>query len=174
MSASEPAQAAPVTEETQPLPSTLFNGEECTLQTTSIPVVTVSTTHNDEVYSFSSVVLPEKETNEMLTAGELSMSAKAAGLTADINALASNEPIEDAWAFDTVSLDKLNDTNFWKSWQDAKSEEGDMVFASVFDGHRGYQVANICSRVVHACLARAIAKLEKRTPEEMKRVISET
>ena len=103
----------------------------------------------------------------------------------DTNVLGANAACEDRHAIDLIRKDELgvllaeteNEKSYWEKWfgvrtsilspksiegdQPGKAKEGDgrkdLVMFSVFDGHSGWAVSHLLHKLLHPCLAYAIA-----------------
>lgn len=80
----------------------------------------------------------------------------------DRNWLGSNEPCEDRMASDLIPRDTLPEAPKQRSTNAAGTKEGsgDLVFASVLDGHAGDATSILLSSVLHPTLSVALAGLQ--------------
>lgn len=191
-----PAEAA------QPIvKTTMFNGWNATLQTHQAPAVKVKFNlgpwGKTTPYTYDCLLLSPGEAEKKLTQNQRQLAFNRAGnplWRLDINTLPSNTVMEDSHAFDVISKTDLpallEAGSFWKQWYDvrtkilgdhrgvqSKAGDGgkDLIMASVFDGHGGAQVAELCGKALHACIARAIAQNTcAERPKEVPSVLIET
>lgn len=79
----------------------------------------------------------------------------------DRNWLGSNEPCEDRMASDLIPRDTLPGASKRQSTASGQSEgSGDLVFASVLDGHAGDATSILLSSVLHPTLSMTLAGLQ--------------
>ncbi|ORX38042.1 phosphatase 2C-like domain-containing protein [Kockovaella imperatae] len=122
------------------------------------------------------ILVSKEQFNATLKRGEVNKTASS--VTIQGNCLGYSPAAignEDRIASDVISSTTKLDGAFWPAWSGTKStEDGDLIFASVFDGHAGSATSELLSKTLHACLAKALLASGLDDEAEVKAVIEET